>query len=407
MYNVGFGDAFLVTVHRDGTTWRMLVDCGAHSHGQVRPMKEVVADIVADLAAESEDGVARLDVVVATHRHRDHIVGFADPRWEEVEVGEVWMSFVEDEDDPDAQGLRGAQDTAAQRLLALIEERTHGLDPAGWPRELAMARSFAMNSLTNQEALDRLLGENGQGFRGRHSLRFVPSATEKKNQVSPMPGLTIHFLGPSRDPEMLKRMDPPRQAGWRHLGLLEGEEPGGSVRDLFAPRFRADESTISETLVKAQNSLNLSRVTNDDGVLAASARLERVLNNTSVFLVVDVAGTKLLFPGDAQHGAWDHVLGEASKAALVNDCAFYKIGHHGSHNATPKNFVRETWREGGYAMLPWGLVKRWQDTIPKRELIDALGKRRHTIIRIDDQRPEPDRVRYHGDVWSELVLDTE
>ena len=33
MYNVGFGDSFLVTVPRRGRPWRMLVDCGVHMQG--------------------------------------------------------------------------------------------------------------------------------------------------------------------------------------------------------------------------------------------------------------------------------------------------------------------------------------------------------------------------------------
>ncbi|NLI17473.1 MAG: MBL fold metallo-hydrolase, partial [Actinomycetales bacterium] len=103
MYNVGFGDAFLVTVSRAGGTWRMLVDCGVHNQGQARPIRDSVRAIIADLRAASADGVPRLDVVVATHRHADHVSGFAVDDWEEVEVGEVWLPYVADDDDPDAQ----------------------------------------------------------------------------------------------------------------------------------------------------------------------------------------------------------------------------------------------------------------------------------------------------------------
>lgn len=46
MYNVGFGDAFRITV-RDGTdVWRMLIDCGMHPHSAgARPIADVVATI--------------------------------------------------------------------------------------------------------------------------------------------------------------------------------------------------------------------------------------------------------------------------------------------------------------------------------------------------------------------------
>ena len=122
MYNMGFGDAFRITVRRGGATWRMLVDCGVHAHGQARPVAESVKKIVDDLA-EDCGGTPHLDVVVGTHHHRDHIVGFADDRWADVEVDEVWVPFVENDDDPDARGLREAQTRTAQKLAALIDDR--------------------------------------------------------------------------------------------------------------------------------------------------------------------------------------------------------------------------------------------------------------------------------------------
>jgi hypothetical protein len=174
MYNVGFGDAFLVSVHRDGQTWRMLVDCGVHKNGQVHPIESVVETIIADLKAEAPQREPHLDVIVATHRHADHISGFARPEWQEVTVGEVWLSFVEDLDDPDARGLRDSHDATAKALLELIDMRTANLNPGATPREILLARSFALNSLTNQNALDRLLGANGSGFAQPHTVPFFP-----------------------------------------------------------------------------------------------------------------------------------------------------------------------------------------------------------------------------------------
>ncbi|HEY5844425.1 MAG TPA: hypothetical protein VIU87_23725, partial [Mycobacterium sp.] len=102
MYYVGFGDAFRVTVRKGDETFRMLVDCGVHSQGHARDMKESVRNIIDDLTADC-GRTPRLDVVVATHHHTDHVSGFAVDFWEEVEVGEVWVPFIEDTKDPDAQ----------------------------------------------------------------------------------------------------------------------------------------------------------------------------------------------------------------------------------------------------------------------------------------------------------------
>jgi beta-lactamase superfamily II metal-dependent hydrolase len=103
MYNVGFGDAFRITVRRGDETWRMLVDCGVHAHGAARPMAESVKQVIDDLT-EDCGGTPHLDVVVGTHHHRDHIVGFANDGWAGVEVDEVWVPFVENDADSDAKG---------------------------------------------------------------------------------------------------------------------------------------------------------------------------------------------------------------------------------------------------------------------------------------------------------------
>ncbi|CCG03626.1 hypothetical protein [Blastococcus saxobsidens] len=406
MYNVGFGDAFLVTVDTDGRPWRMLVDCGVHSQGQVRSIAKSVEAIIGDLSAAGPDGVPRLDVVVATHHHADHISGFTQEAWEQVHVGEVWLPFVEDPQDEDAIALRRKQSDTARRLTALIDRRTLGVDPGRWPAALAEARSFALNSLRNADAADRLLGRNGRRFAQPHSVRFLPRPDQRRNRISVADGAAVaHVLGPSRDPDDLKRMDPPKNAGWLRLDDDGADDVELKGTPLFEPRFAVPEDgRVPEHLAEAKRSLRLAKITSDEDLLGAASILERSVNNTSLFFVLDVHGTRLVFPGDAQEGAWQHVLRDPEKAALLQDAVLYKVGHHGSHNATPKAFVNDVWRDGHVAMLPWGLVKRWQDSIPKRQLLDALAEHNHTVVRADAPVACPGQVTVHGDLWSEVVF---
>ena len=81
--------------------------------------------------------------------------------------------------------------------------------------------------------------------------------------------------------------------------------------------------------------------------------LDGVLNNTSVILLFEVRRsngeiTRLLFPGDAQIENWEYALKYAPDAAANRDALrqvdLYKVGHHGSRNATPRTLYN-LWTE--------------------------------------------------------------
>jgi glyoxylase-like metal-dependent hydrolase (beta-lactamase superfamily II) len=97
MYRVGFGDCFLLTFTGDEPPRHVLIDCGSITETEAH-VGAVVADVLA--ACDRPGGAgARIELVVCTHRHRDHVGGFKDPAWKGVEVGEVWMPWTEDPDD--------------------------------------------------------------------------------------------------------------------------------------------------------------------------------------------------------------------------------------------------------------------------------------------------------------------
>jgi beta-lactamase superfamily II metal-dependent hydrolase len=408
MYYVGFGDAFRITVRKGDETWRMLVDCGVHSQGQARPMEESVRNIIDDLRNDF-GGPPRLDVIVATHHHTDHVSGFAVDFWEEVEVGEVWVPFIEDSEDPDAKSLLETQIKTAQKLKALIGARRQRLaaDGAEGSAILDMAEAFADNSRGKSRARNRLLSRNDvTTFANKHEVRYLPYRDAAKNVIfTGKCGVIAHILGPPRDRELLKKMDPPKGAGWLTLNLddVRGEGSGddddetGSTTEEGAdastsqveqpyPLFNKEDFVVADPdqappeLVARAGRLDLAGLSNDAGLLAAASILEDAVNNTSLFFVLDVAGTRLLFPGDAQYGAWEHVRKNRESRELIGSAAFYKVGHHGSYNATPTTFIENEWQGNGDAMVPWGLVKQWADTIPMQLLVNLLSAKQHRLI---------------------------
>ena len=76
-------------------------------------------------------------------------------------------------------------------------------------------------------------------------------------------------------------------------------------------------------------------------MLSIVRMLDKAMNNTSLILLFRVGGKSLLFPGDAQIENWAYALDQAEKKPALKkkleSVDLYKVGHHGSLNATPKS----------------------------------------------------------------------
>jgi beta-lactamase superfamily II metal-dependent hydrolase len=389
MYNIGFGDAFLVTSGSGSRAWRMLVDCGVHSHGASdHPVAEIVADIIE--TCTDEDGTARLDVVVATHRHRDHVSGFADQRWQQVEVGEVWLPWTENPDDAEANGLRAAHDVLAMALQLALEAA--GDDNA----------DLALNSLTNEDAMWTLR----QGFAGEHvTRRYVVSDPGAPYALTDLPGGRVHFLGPGRDPQALRRMEPP--AGERWLGMTAGKAADATAPAF--PSYQVTEDRFRQLLPDLELTPKLRKriagLPSADAV-AAAAWLDRVLNNTSVVMLLQVGAASLLLPGDAQWGAWLPLLDAAEVRSLLRRVTLYKVSHHGSHNGTPRTLAEDVFDDSVTSLVSVRHIERWPH-IPKENLMTELSRDKRRLLSSDgslDQLPQARR----GDngLWYELDIPT-
>src|SRR5713101_4074434 len=102
MYNVGFGDCFLLTFHYATKLRYMLID-----YGSTAAPKGVRGGYMAEVAKDIKSRCnGKLDVLVETHRHRDHISGFTTNG---VATGKIIASLEPDyviqpwTEDPDAK----------------------------------------------------------------------------------------------------------------------------------------------------------------------------------------------------------------------------------------------------------------------------------------------------------------
>jgi len=362
----------------------MLFDCGSIKSGAgFGSIRDVVQQVIKD-AREMPGDVAKIDIVVATHRHRDHISGFADPAWADVEVGEVWMPWTEEPQDNSARQIRANQNRLATLLALQLETRLNAAQDEAERQRIAGFHEMVLNALSNEDAMRTLQ----RGFAGNPVRRYLPQTDVNISWIETplLPSLTINVLGPSRDPDVIRELDPP--AGQSYLRLAASQEsysanvprPFGIEWHVTTEDYQNFYTPLSSLL--ADN--DRTRIRNSGLGLdeAVSAALDKALNGTSLMLCIQIGAAVLLFPGDAQWGTWRQALINPEFRKLLAQTTFYKVGHHGSHNATPVEFVDQVIKQGFWAMVSTNSVAQWPK-IPKQELIEALNKKTQKFARSD------------------------
>ena len=190
--------------------------------------------------------------------------------------------------------------------------------------------------------------------------------------------LIAHVLGPPRRADRLLKLNPTEGGKVERevylakpddvaalettLRVLEGASMGGGrigggVDYPFSPRFDRATAAIDACdvakLYYSQDTLEAARRIDGEWLGTAESlamKIDGDVNNTSLALAIEVPGRDvLLFPADAQVGNWlswhDQVYPLKPEAKdtptvtaedLLRRTIFYKVGHHGSHNATAR-----------------------------------------------------------------------
>jgi hypothetical protein len=154
-----------------------------------------------------------------------------------------------------------------------------------------------------------------------------------------LPGVRVDVLGPptvEQSAEILKERRVDQTEFWM-LAAAATNMSTSANRRLFPGQRRVAGGAAPRPArwfirrmraIHARQLLELVRIVDD------------ALNNTSVILLFTIGRTRLLFPGDAQIENWQYALKLNPRAkAILKALAtvdLYKVGHHGSRNATPK-----------------------------------------------------------------------
>jgi hypothetical protein len=435
MYRQGLGDCFLLTIpSASGKPFYMLIDCGVvlGTPDPTAKMKAVVEDIIA-----TTNG--KIDLLVATHEHWDHVSGFVQVAdlFTKLSVGEVWLAWTEDPKSKLAAKLRAERRIAENALRLAAQHLALDGNAESAERVESLVGFFGASAGSTQDAFASVKKM------GKGKPRYCEPG-EPPIEIPAIPAVRFWVLGPPMDEKLIKKSNPGKGDAY---GLDAG--PGGSQAFLVSSLMRnmgaVESGTSSESIEEPFDSIYaipLARAeqlpffsqryfgpTIDNGVYDRSARkpardqswrridstwmesaetmalqLDSATNNTSLVLAIEIVktGEILLFPGDAQAGNWlswqnlEWTVGgkRVTGPDLLARTVFYKVGHHGSHNATLKEKGLELMTNDDLmAMIPvdHGMaVKKHWNKMPLPDLVDRLKeKTRGRMLSVDDKVSKP------------------
>jgi len=358
-YDVGFGDCIFVQIPDGQDKFCMLIDCGTSDPAE--RLKAAIADVRTTLPEEG--GKARLDLLVATHPHADHIKGF-DPAWfERFKIGRIWLTAFMKPDHPQAKKTLAFQNMAHAAARGLLERS--GLQLAGGTRALLQ------RSIWNPGALKALREDLPQSsgiypqyplYVARDVAKRLKVQERKQHKLKFEQGSTC-FRGFKEPKTCLRVLAPEWDIDKYYLG--EGAFDGPALSDpylLGTQAYGASAETLDGAgaaafLEEGAALVHPENISEHDfrqlrgrllySGLAFSQKDDKLKNNTSVVLLLEWRGRRLLFPGDAEwqgtgveesrrNSTWDvmfHV--PQVKQVLLQPLDFLKAAHHGSHNGTP------------------------------------------------------------------------
>jgi hypothetical protein len=413
MYRQGLGDCFLISLKRSGNApdYKILIDCGVvlGTPDPATIMTKVVDDIVAATGG-------KVDLLLATHEHWDHLSGFiqAAASFARLTVNEVWLAWTEDPADTLAAQLRNERKQAiaalqiAANTLRMTGNRAFGADGTANADVVSDMLGFfgAAGSGTTSDALDKV--------KGMATVRYC----RPKDQPVDLgdPNAKIYVLGPPQDAKLIRRTLPAKNSPEAYGLALDGsgvlpmdvnealvseddDPPFGAIYSIPNVIARGMDFFRGYYWGPSEDAPSWRSIDSEwlDSTSDLALALDSATNNTSLVIAIELTGGDvLLFVADAQVGNWEswqdltwQVDGnKVTGPELLARTIFYKVGHHGSHNATLRQNGLESMQNLRIAAIPvdhaMAVKKRWGN-MPLPQLVDALiAKTGSKVLRIDE-----------------------
>ena len=377
MYRHGLGDCFLLSFAKEkGGFFHVLIDCGLI--GVATEPKKTMTAVVRNVAQAT---AGHLDLVVLTHEHWDHVSGLSEHQAQAVfeksiAVDRVWYGWTEDKNNKLGQKLRQERESKARA----VHRAAKALQGVSGNRIASLLTFFGI-----ENAVTEPLAVNGEKTTGKVRKAFDYLAGRKGIEISychptdeprtlpGVAGLLVYVLGPPESESLIKRSDPTA------LGKEVYEiAPGSSIDDNLLAAFArfaqdgtdvpkdgrdcpfdsylqrqpTESSALQKLIADTWDQPNdwYRRIENDwmNAAESLALALDKHTNNTSLVLAFEFteSGKVLLFAADAQVGNWlswqnlswkirrGNEVHTVTGPDLLSRTVLYKVGHHGSHNAT-------------------------------------------------------------------------
>jgi hypothetical protein len=448
MYRIGHGDCFLLAFAGDkpGKPVYVLIDCGYKpgSPGFINTKPAAIARHI----VESTGGF--VNVAVITHEHQDHVNAITAKNFKGLKIGEAWFAWTEDPGDDLANQLRrDFKDklvglvAARNRLAADEPERAASLDEF-------LAYEFGGDDAQpfSVGAVEAFLAAEGGGSKNKQAMKVFKDLGKEKylrphTKPRRLPGakdVRVFVAGPPRDTELLGKLDPEGDEAFQRFGLANTSSynyfaaaaaagPEGGTAP-FDARFAIPKDTAHQDEYLGEHFRSIYggkdipekgafgiqspcedeapgnpewRRIDNDWLLSTemlALAMNSQTNNSSLVLAFELGkgGKVLFFAADAQRGNWiswaDKTWKDGDETITARDLlsrtVLYKVGHHGSHNATlngaaDDEYPNLSWMaEGEYAQEFCAMitaVREWaqQDHVkwdhPLKSIKDALLKK--------------------------------
>jgi len=437
LFRHGLGDCILLRFAKEGGfgTYNILIDCGLITVAD-RPKEKMQA-----VAKDIRDACnGRLDVVVMTHEHWDHVSGFhpsqARDVFDDMEIGEVWYGWTEDPRNELGQRLRAERAAKLNALATAVAAFNNSASPGMQARGAELGRMLGFFGLKPGEAADTKIGKTRDAFEYLQGKQDVKTRYLSPKQAPRMldgaPNVRVYVLGPPPDESMIKRSTPTKTgrevyefaAELQMAGNLDaafmrlapgGAPAGDSFEDCpFDPSLRREvhshrhcSPALADLVANVWQAPDQDwRKIEEDWTQAAETlalNLDSHTNNTCLVLAFEFVdtGQVMLFPADAQVGNWlswqdlHWKVGAATVSGpdLLARTVFYKVGHHGSHNATLRDKgLEQMTSEDLIAFIPVSKTEavknRWLG-MPFNPLVQRLKEKTFgRLLVADEARPD-------------------